>query len=82
MAKKHDCISKVREKLMKQDKSLVGIRFDLSTIERSDGKGDTKTGQRVWIRLKKKRKTGEEYIKEEKTFFTHLFCPFCGKKYK
>lgn len=80
--KKHDCISAVRKDLMKQDKAITYVRFELSTITRLDGRGEVKTGQRIWIGIKKKRKTGEEYIKDERTFVTHDYCPFCGKKYK
>jgi prophage DNA circulation protein len=79
--KKHNCLSNITENLVKQDKSIIGIRFDLSNIVQVDHKGDAKTAQKVWVRVKKKKKSGEEVIKDEVSFITHTYCPFCGKKY-
>lgn len=84
--KKHDCISKERAEIMKESPSVTYVRFDCATIKTFSGGSeiedqDEKTGQRIWIGYKKKNKQGVEVQKETKTFITHKFCPFCGKKY-
>lgn len=81
----HDCTPKIRKKLIKKDPRLVSVRFDLSNIvtwEQNKVIAKNQTGQRAWLQFKHKKKNGEETIKEEKSFITHSYCPFCGKKYQ
>lgn len=66
---------------MIQDKRLVGVRFDLATIGNLYAAGEAMTGQRIWIRVKKMRRNGTEYTQDVRTFISHNYCPFCGKKY-
>jgi len=79
----HDCISKERKKMMDESPSINYVRFDLSRIvDMNKRNGENKTGSHIWIGYKKKNKAGVEQQKEQKTFITHTYCPFCGKKYK
>lgn len=83
--KQHNCIDKIRKRLMKEDKRLKFVRFDLSNLrtwERNKIVGEEITGQRIKLGFERKKKTGETVIKERNTFIGHDFCPFCGKKYK
>lgn len=77
--KKHDCISKVRTELKEQDKDATYIRFSLSTI-RGEEK-DSMTGQEIVIGYNHTKRDGMVIDKPQKTFVTHTYCPFCGKKY-
>lgn len=76
------CNPKVREELMKSDPTLTHVYFDLSNIGRLDGKGSTKTGQKIEVGYNHTMKSGEVREKTRNTFITHNYCPFCGKKYK
>lgn len=81
----HDCISKVRKEIMSESDSIKYVRFKLSGIRSFvNGKdvGENKTGQEIIVGHDKKKKDGTIQTKEEKTFITHTYCPFCGKKYK
>lgn len=83
MDKNHDCISKVRKQLKDADPSLGWVRFDLSTIQDMSKKnGIEMTGQRIEFSYKHKKKDGTEVEKIGKSFVTHAYCPFCGKKYR
>lgn len=78
----HDCISKVREDLMSEDPKIKYVRFKLDNIVNiSDRSKGTKTGQAIEIGVEHTKRNGTIIIKEEKSFVTHNFCPFCGKKY-
>lgn len=81
----HSCTSKVSKQLKKKDKRIYSIVFDCANIASWKG-GEllsrNKTGQRIWVRYKYKKKNGDVIDKEVETFIGHNFCPFCGKKYK
>lgn len=77
----HKCVDKLRKKMMAESKSVKWIRFDLSDITTGDGKKSGMTGQRIEYGYTHKKKDGTEVEKQEKSFVTHKFCPFCGKKY-
>ena len=80
----HKCLNKVRKQLMKADKRLKYVRFDLSNIVSWEGNkivAKGKTGQRVVIGIEYKKKNGEMAVREEKSFIGHDYCPYCGKKY-
>lgn len=68
------CINNVRNEIMKADNTVTYVRFDLSTI--TDGNRSDITGQRIFLGSEKNGKQ-----KEEKSFISHTFCPFCGGKY-
>lgn len=74
-----DCINKVRESIKNEGPHIKWVSFDLSTI--SDGKIGNMTGQRITVGYTHTNKHGVEVQKEEKSFITHIYCPFCGKKY-
>ena len=79
----HDCISKQRKKIMDEAPSINYVRFDLSdVIDISKNDGESMTGQRIWVGFMKENKKGVMQQREQKTFITHTYCPFCGKKYK
>ncbi|MGN6478314.1 MAG: hypothetical protein ACTHKV_13900 [Flavipsychrobacter sp.] len=83
MDKNHDCISKVREQLKAADPSLGWVRFDMSTIKDMSKKdGINMTGQRIEYSYKHTKKDGTVIEKTGKSFVTHDYCPFCGKKYR
>lgn len=79
---KHNCIDKKRKELMGETGKIKWIRFDLSTIRNTDGTGEEMTGQRITYGYTHKKKDGTEITKEDKSYITHTYCPFCGKKYK
>lgn len=80
--KKHDCISKVRQQIKDANPSIGWVRFDLSTIRNeSNLNGVDKTGQRIEYSYKHTKKDGTVVEKTAKSFITHDFCPFCGKRY-
>ena len=77
---KHNCIDKVTKQLMDADPALKTVRIGFSTI--TDGKTSNMTGQPVEVSFEKKKKDGTTKTVYEKSFVTHDYCPFCGKKYK
>lgn len=82
--KTHDCLSQVRKDIMATDSTINHVYFDLSSIvEFKSGKINpkTKTGQRIEVGFKSINKKGQIVFKTKKTFITHEYCPFCGKKY-
>ena len=84
MNKNHDCISRVREELKAANPDMISwIRFDLSTIkDMSKKNGINMTGQRIEYAYNHKKKDGTVVEKTGKSFITHDYCPFCGKKYR
>lgn len=68
-------MKEMRDGWMADDASILGISFECSRI---DG---YKTGQRLEVRRKRKKRDGSETEKVEKTFVAHDFCPWCGKGY-
>lgn len=76
----HDCISKLRKKMKKDDPSLHWIKFDISDIEDADDVG-MKTGQRIEFSYSHTKKDGTVIEKKGKSYVTHDFCPFCGEAY-
>lgn len=77
---KHDCISQVRKDLKKQDPEATYIRFELCTIRGEQE--DIMTGQAITVGYNHTKRNGDVIDKPEKTFVTHDYCPFCGKKYQ
>ncbi len=79
------CLDKVRKQIMKASPELKYVRFDLSNIiswdENNKRSRYPKTGQRIVVGFDKKRKDGTVVSKEEKSFISHDYCPYCGKKY-
>lgn len=81
--KKHDCLQKVREALKEADPKLTYVRFELSTIrDIDDNKSEPRTGQAIEYGYNHTKKNGEVVTKSAKSFVSHEYCPFCGKKYK
>lgn len=80
--KNHDCLSKVREQIMKADPSVKWVRFNYGNIQDTAAKNPTiKTGQGIEVGFVKTKRDGSKVDKTEKSFITHDFCPFCGLKY-
>lgn len=72
---KHTCVDEVRKQIMAADNTVEYVRMDLDNIRSMvDKTGQMKTGQRVFVGIKGKKK-------EEKSFVAHDYCPFCGMKY-
>lgn len=81
----HDCIGKARKELMNQDEDTQYIRFKWANIESfEDSKrvGETKTAQEIQVGYIYTHRDGSKTLKERKSFVTHIYCPFCGKKYE
>jgi hypothetical protein len=58
------------------------VKFKLSTIMDMARKSQIKkTAQEVEIGFDYTNKKGETKPKTEKSFVTHIYCPFCGEKY-
>lgn len=79
------CNARIRKEIMQNDHSLTHVYFDLSNIQSFNGNkqlGDIKTGQRLEIGYNHTMKSGESRKKTSKSFIDHIYCPFCGKKYK
>lgn len=71
-----NCLDEVRKDLMSQDENISYILFDMSNIKNmSRPELGYKTGQRLEVGYKNKKKV-------DKTFISHDYCPFCGKKYE
>ena len=78
----HDCISIVRQQLKDADPTLGWVKFELSTIQDlSKRDGLKKTGQAISYSYIHTKKDGTAVEKTAKSFVTHDYCPFCGKKY-
>jgi hypothetical protein len=83
MDKNHDCITRVRKELKENNLDMGWVRFDLSTIKDISKKtGIEMTGQRIEYNYQQKKKDGTTVEKIGKSFVTHDYCPFCGKKYR
>lgn len=85
METNHNCIGKIREKMITETPSINYIRFDLSRIEsfkNNKSNGIRKTGTNIWIGIEKVNKNGDKKIVEKKSFITHKYCPWCGEKYE
>lgn len=83
MNSKHDCISKVRNELKNADPSLGYVKFDLDNIQDTSLKNGIKmTGQRITFSYIHTMRNGKQVEKTGKSFVTHDYCPFCGKKYR
>lgn len=81
--KEHNCINEVTKRLMDANPRLTGVRILLSTLHDMDDKtAEVITGQPIEISFIHKKKNGDEIRKYEKTFVSHAYCPFCGKKYR
>ncbi|OSZ79303.1 hypothetical protein CAP35_13910 [Chitinophagaceae bacterium IBVUCB1] len=79
-----NCIEKYRKQIIadfeKQGTPAQYVRFELSTIH-SQGMKNLITGQAIEIGYQKANKKGELQRKTEKSFVSHNYCPWCGKKY-
>jgi len=83
MEKEPCCNAKVRKGLMTNNSSITHIYFDLSNIQDiSKSNPVIKTGQNIEVGYNHTMKNGEIRQKTRKSFVTHEFCPFCGKKYE
>lgn len=69
-----ECWNKVRKQLKDADKSLGWVRFGLV-----GPKGQS--GQVIEYSQTIIKKDGSEKTVQKKSFITHDFCPFCGKKF-
>lgn len=84
-----DCQSKIREEIKDDEAAATRgmiikyVLFDMSNIKDMSGEvKQKKTGQRLTIVYSFLNKKGETKEKNEKTFISHDFCPWCGVKYK
>ncbi|MFC0186025.1 hypothetical protein [Pseudarcicella hirudinis] len=83
MKKSCDCLTKYRTWIIEEVPGANEVIFDLDNIKSEEGKKVTwKTGQRLTIGKTKINKAGKRIDKTEKSWISHKFCPFCGKKYK
>ncbi len=77
------CLEEIRSNIIANENANY-VRIDCSTIRvRRDGMKDVEnvTGQRVEIGYNQIKKDKSVIKKERKSFVTHDYCPFCGKKY-
>lgn len=82
MEKNHDCISKVRQQVKDADPTMGWVKFELSTIKNMNNyDGINKTGQAIRFSYTHTKRDGTTVEKTGKSFVTHNYCPFCGKKY-
>ena len=83
MNKNHDCISRVRKELKDANPGMGWVKFSLSTIKDASDKDSIEmTGQAIEYSYQHKKKDGTIIDKTDKSFVTHDYCPFCGKKYR
>lgn len=83
MDKNHDCLTGIRKELKAANPDMGFIRFDLSSIrDIASTKGIEMTGQRIEYSYQHKKRDGSTIVKTAKSFVTHDYCPFCGKKYR
>lgn len=83
VTKDHDCISKVRKQLKGADPTIGLVKFKLSTIKNLYIKNAIeKTGQEIEYSFTYTKKDGSKVEKTAKSFVSHDYCPFCGKKYE
>lgn len=73
------CIDKVRKEVMEANPEIKHIRFKLTTIY--NGKRSDITGQEIEITEEVTKKDGSKKMKNSKSFVSHTYCPFCGKKF-
>lgn len=80
----HDCLKQVIATIKKDNALVESVRFACANIVSFPPikNEDKKTGQPIEIGLRHKKRDGTITTKYEKTFITHGYCPFCGKKYK
>jgi len=80
------CLDLMRENWKREsansDEPIVGVYFDHANIQRLDGRGMMKTAQRITLTKVLTKKNGDKYQKSFNTFVTHMYCPFCGKKFR
>jgi len=80
------CIDLKRRDIMDHTPSVKWLRFDLDNCRVLDKNGESiggnRTGQRIEYKIEVKKKDGTVKDKIEKSFIVHVYCPFCGKKYK
>lgn len=84
MKENHDCLNQIRQQLKDGDETITHVVFDLSTIRSMSNENPVvyKTGQRIDITYKHKKRNGTEVSETRKSFVTHAYCPFCGEKYE
>ena len=76
------CLQEIREAWMKENQDITGVIYDCYPVTNlSDPKSPKKTAQRVEINYWYTKKDGSKIKKTQKSFVTHIFCPFCGKSY-
>jgi Ni,Fe-hydrogenase III large subunit len=78
-----NCLDKVRNNIILIEDANY-VRIDMSTIlvRLKNGKEiENLTGQRIEIGYNHIKRDGTVQKKERKSFITHDYCPFCGKKY-
>jgi ribosome-associated protein YbcJ (S4-like RNA binding protein) len=78
----HNCLKELVEFWKEDDPNFIRAEFELSTIKQiRSGNGIRMTGQSVHITEKYIKRNGEVTTRTRKTFVSHNYCPFCGKKY-
>jgi hypothetical protein len=87
MEKEPCCVDKVRQELMTDDDTIYAIRFGLANVKTFNNynkRGISKTGQylTIFFKDKKDRNGNSKPVRPKKTFISHDYCPFCGKKYE
>lgn len=83
----HLCLKNFSSDFIKEHPSVKWVKLSLSTIRHMSNKYiEAKTGQEVTYQyehtIKSGKRKGEVELKTEKSFVTHSYCPFCGKKYE
>lgn len=81
------CLSKVRDEIKEGNPEITWVDIMLSNIVsldemRTSKKKAKKTGQNIRFGYEYKKKNGETVSKVGKSFISHSYCPFCGKKFE
>jgi hypothetical protein len=78
----HNCLKELGNMWKEDDPNFVAAEFVLVNIKTIGAKHNIrKTGQSVILHEKYTQKNGKVIVRKTKTFVSHVYCPFCGKRY-